>query len=150
MSSLMNSALAPILGAATDTVKEGTSLLKHRRENPLPLPSKALSANVTVFGLVNNVQPQTDNRDESQSGEKGTNVLENLVNGAAIGVGIGVGLAGVMWLLNKTTTQAEPSQRPLSFATPAFQSGRVLGEETEGGEERVLSLEEEEEFVTLV
>ncbi|MCJ1391389.1 hypothetical protein MMC18_004253 [Xylographa bjoerkii] len=154
MSSPMSLLAVPLLGAAADmttvALKEGSSLLKHRREHPVSLPTKSSSANVTVFGLFNNVQPQTDNRDMSDSGENKNTLLRDFTKGAAIGVGIGVGLAGALWLVNKVSKQKEPCQRPLRFAMPAYESGWVVEEETEDGEEEVQSLAEEQKFLTLM
>lgn len=154
MSGPMNSLAIPLIGAATNlstvALKEGSSLLKHRREHPVELPNKSSNANVTVFGLYNNVQPQTDNRDMSDGRENRSKLLEDLAKGAAIGVGVGVGLAGTLWLVNKFSKQKEPEQRPVSFVTRNYQSGRVAREEEEEEEGKTESLADEEEILTLM
>ena len=151
----------PLLGLAsnmtTTALKEGSSLLKHRRENPIPLPTKSSSAHVTTLGLFNNVQPQTDNRDMSGSESK-TTLLEDLAKGAAIGVGVGVGLAGTLWLINKLSNQNEqpPPQRPIIYAVPpSFERGGFVVEEEEEEMvdeegEAVQGLDEEEVLTTLM
>jgi len=124
--------------------------MKHRREHPEPLATKSSSANVTTFALFANVQPHTDNRDMSTIGENRNTFLKNVATGAAIGVGIGVGVAGALWLYDRVSNQKEPSQRQFSFAVPAFEPGRVVGEVIgEEEEEEVQSLDEAQ-HVTLM
>ena len=157
MTTSKGSLTIPLLGAAsnmtTTALKEGSSLLKHRREHPITLPTKSSSAHVTTLGLFNNVQPHTDNRDMSTDSESKSTLLEDLAKGAAIGIGVGVGLAGTLWLINKMSKQKETSQmqRPIVFAVPAsFERGGFVEEEemVEEEGEAVQSLEEEEEVLT--
>ena len=88
--------------------------------------------------------------------ESKTTLLEDLAKGAAIGVGVGVGLAGTLWLINKLSNQNEqpPQQRPIIYAVPpSFERGGFVVEEEEMVDEEgeaVQGLEEEEVLTTLM
>ena len=126
------------LPLASNIVGETAATMRNRRENPTPKPTTSSDANISNFGLFNYL----DSRNMSDDGKekRDSSGVSSTASGMLLGLGIGAGIAGAVWLIDKVSR----SKQPPATAMPARGQGRVVKEEVEE-EEQGEGLEEEEE-----
>jgi len=108
-----------VVGVTGKAIESITDVLKHRRENP-DLGKK--KNNVTQNGLFNINLSKSENDPEKGQTELGTNVTK----GMALGVGLGMGIAGATWLVGKLVEKAN-SQRSREVEQDVDVGGHVIG-----------------------